>query len=106
MTLLSTTSSSAIPNLPTPHIQSNRQQSLFASIPLGQELSPLKSQLQELMSKYPFLSAGVFVMDAETGNYVSINGDRVFPAASTIKLPILFALFEAVDAGGLISMRC
>jgi beta-lactamase class A len=99
MTLLSTTSSSAIPNLSTPKVQSERQQSLFAGIPVGQELSPLKSQLQGLISKYPFLSAGVFVMDVETGNYVSINGDRVFPAASTIKLPILFALFEAVDGG-------
>jgi beta-lactamase class A len=99
VTLLSTTSSSAIPNLSTPKVQSERQQSLFASIPVGHELSPLKSQLQGLISEYPFLSAGVFVMDVETGNYVSINGDRVFPAASTIKLPILFALFEAVDGG-------
>jgi beta-lactamase class A len=66
---------------------------------LGHELTPLKAQLQGLMAEYPFLSSGVFVMDVETGNYVNIDGDRVFPAASTIKLPILVALFEAVDAG-------
>ncbi len=38
-------------------------------------------------------------MDVETGDYVDIGSDRVFPAASTIKLPILLAFFEAVDAG-------
>jgi beta-lactamase class A len=91
----------ALPTTPHPTIQTGiNHRSLHAStIPLGQELTPLKAQLQGLMAEYPFLSSGVFVMDVETGNYVNIDGDRVFPAASTIKLPILVALFEAVDAG-------
>jgi beta-lactamase class A len=35
----------------------------------------------------------------DTGNYLDIGGDRVFPAASTIKLPILIAYYEALEEG-------
>jgi beta-lactamase class A len=73
---------------------------LFAGVvPLGKEISPLKSQIQTLMTHYSFLQPGMFFLDLETGNYLDINGDKVFPAASTIKFPILVALFEAVDSG-------
>jgi beta-lactamase class A len=41
----------------------------------------------------------MFFMDMQTGNYLDINGERAFPAASTIKFPILLALFQAVDEG-------
>jgi beta-lactamase class A len=70
-----------------------------ATIPFGKELIPLRSQLQSLMAQYSFLSPGMFFIDVETGDYVNIDGDKIFPAASTIKLPILIAFFEAVDAG-------
>jgi beta-lactamase class A len=70
-----------------------------ATIPFGKELIPLRTQLQSLMARYSFLSPGMFFIDVETGDYVNINGDKIFPAASTIKLPILIAFFEAVDAG-------
>jgi beta-lactamase class A len=72
---------------------------VLASLPKGRELTTLRAQLKNLMSSYRFLSPGIFFIDVETGNYVDINGDKVFPAASTIKLPVLLALFEAVDAG-------
>jgi beta-lactamase class A len=70
-----------------------------ANIAFGQELTPLRAQLKSLMAQYSSLSPGMFFIDVETGNYVDINGDKVFPAASTIKLPILVAFFEAVDSG-------
>ncbi len=99
MTVLGTMPVMAIPSPSTAQIESDRSALFARSIPWGQELTPLKSELQSLMAEYSFLSAGVFVIDVETGNYVNIDGDRVFPAASTIKLPILMAFFEAVDAG-------
>ncbi len=100
MTALPTVPALAVPTTPSVQIRPTQSSSLFAnSIPWGQELIPLKAELQSLMKEYSFLSSGVFVMDVETGNYVNIDGDRVFPAASTIKLPILMAFFEAVDAG-------
>jgi beta-lactamase class A len=72
---------------------------ILASLPKGRELTGLRSQLKSLMADYSFLSPGIFFIDVETGDYVDIAGSKVFPAASTIKLPILLALFEAVDAG-------
>lgn len=73
---------------------------IFAGVvPVGQEMAPLKKQIESLISKYDYLSPGMFFMEVDTGNYLSINGEKSFPAASTIKLPILIALFEAVDAG-------
>jgi beta-lactamase class A len=41
----------------------------------------------------------MFFLDLDTGNYLDINGGRVFPAASTIKLPILIAFYQDLDAG-------
>jgi len=74
--------------------------SMFAGVvPLGQEILQLKSQINALMARYSFLKPGMFFVDLETGNYLDISGDKVFPAASTIKFPILIALFERIDAG-------
>ncbi|MEH2286517.1 serine hydrolase [Nostoc sp.] len=74
--------------------------SMFAGVvPLGEEILQLKSQINALMARYSFLKPGMFFVDLETGNYLDISGDRVFPAASTIKFPILIALFEKIDAG-------
>jgi beta-lactamase class A len=65
----------------------------------GQEILTLKTQIQMLMAEYPFLTAGVSLVELDTGNYVNLDGEKSFPAASTIKLPILIAFFEAVDRG-------
>ena len=74
--------------------------SMFAGVvSLGQEIPQLKSQINALMARYSFLKPGMFFVDLETGNYLDISGDKVFPAASTIKFPILIALFEKIDAG-------
>ncbi|KAB8332600.1 serine hydrolase [Scytonema tolypothrichoides VB-61278] len=74
--------------------------STFAGVvPLGQELLQLSSQLKTLIARYSFLSPGMFFLDLDTGNYLDFNGEKIFPAASTIKFPILVALFQEVDAG-------
>ena len=44
-------------------------------------------------------SAGVAVVDLDTGEHAMHNASEVFPAASTIKIPVLVALCEAVDRG-------
>jgi beta-lactamase class A len=64
-----------------------------------QEILTLKTQIQMLMSEYSLLTAGVSLVELDTGNYVNLDSEKVFPAASTIKLPILIAFFEAVDRG-------
>jgi beta-lactamase class A len=72
---------------------------LAGVVPFGQEMTILKSKISALVSKYNYLSPGMFFMEVNTGNYLDINGQKSFSAASTIKLPILMALFQAVDSG-------
>ncbi|MEB3273290.1 MAG: serine hydrolase [Prochlorothrix sp.] len=71
------------------------------SLSLNQELSSLKTEVQALIdqSGNEGLTPGVMVVDLDTGNYLSVNGDRVFAMASMVKVPILLAFFQDVDAG-------
>ncbi|MFS0515433.1 serine hydrolase [Nostoc sp. UIC 10607] len=70
-----------------------------SSMYLSQEISALKNAVQNLAATNPNLTPGVFLVDLDTGNYVDVNGSTSFPAASTIKVPILIAFFQDVDAG-------
>lgn len=69
------------------------------SLSLGQEILPLKAQIQTLVAKNPALQAGVFLVDLDTGAYLNWEGNSTFAAASTIKVSILVAFFQDVDAG-------
>ena len=66
---------------------------------LTQEIIPLKSSVQNLAAANANLTPGVFIADLDTGTYVDLNSSNSFSAASTIKLPILVAFFQDVDAG-------
>lgn len=65
----------------------------------GQPLTWLQQRLAGYRKTYPAFQSGMFFLDMDNGNYVDLNGDKIFPAASIIKLPILVAFFQAVDAG-------
>ena len=69
------------------------------ALQLNQELGALKTQVQILATENPNLTAGIFVVDLDTGSYLNFNGDTSFASASTIKVPILVAFFQAVDEG-------
>lgn len=66
---------------------------------LGREILPLKAQIQTLVAQNPTLQPGIFIADLDTGDYLDWNSDAIAAAASTIKLPILVAFFQDVDAG-------
>jgi beta-lactamase class A len=66
---------------------------------LTRELLPLKTKFKSLAAKYPKLQPGAFFVDLDNGAYVNVQGEQVFSAASTIKIPILIAFFQDVDAG-------
>lgn len=70
-----------------------------AGVYLTQEITPLKTAVQELAAANPNIIPGVFLVDLATGSYVDINGGNAWPSASTIKIPILVAFFQDVDAG-------
>jgi beta-lactamase class A len=68
-------------------------------VPLNASMDGLRSQVKSLMSRYSFLQTGMFFLDLDTGDYLDIRGEKVFSAASTIKLPVLIAYLQALDAG-------
>ncbi|MUG94841.1 AMIN domain-containing protein [Scytonema sp. UIC 10036] len=80
-------------------IEISNEFTFAGTVPLNKEMSQIYPQVKKLMSRYSFLSPGMFFLDLETGNYLDIYGEKVFPAASTIKYPILIALFQDIDAG-------
>ena len=69
----------------------------MSKITEGNELIGLKNQLNNLASLYPSIHSSIYVWDFETGNYVDINADEIFPTASIIKLPVLVQLFRSIE---------
>ena len=62
------------------------------------EMAGLKSQLTNLMKQYPMIKPSIYVWEYEKGQYVDINGDNLYSAASIIKLPVLVRLFKSIEA--------
>ena len=62
------------------------------------EMAGLKSQLTVLMAQYPMIKPSIYVWEYEKGQYVDINGDNLYSAASIIKLPVLVRLFKSIEA--------
>ncbi|MBE9123674.1 serine hydrolase [Tychonema sp. LEGE 07199] len=96
---------SAVATQETPAQPKNPSDSAVAAplaseaLQLNQELGALKTQIQVMATENPTLNAGVFLVDLDTGSYLNFNGDVPFSSASTIKLPIIAAFFQAVDEG-------
>jgi beta-lactamase class A len=65
----------------------------------AKELKEVKVKVQALAAAQADLVPGMFFYNPETGAYLDIAGDQPFSAASTIKLPVLIALFQTIDAG-------
>ena len=63
----------------------------------GQLYASLVKELDTLATAQPDLLPGVFALDLDTYNYVNLNGAGSFPAASTIKVPILIAFLQDVE---------
>lgn len=79
--------------------QSQNSQATGGNLYLSGENTYLKSAVGSLALTTPNLTPGVFLVDLDSGSYVDINAGASFPAASTIKVPILVAFFQDVDAG-------
>jgi beta-lactamase class A len=90
-----------IPPAPAEMIQTEapRNGSFDGSLRMGRELLWLKQRLAAVHSTYPVVSPGLFILDLSTGDYADLLSSKAFPAASVIKLPILMAFFQDVDAG-------
>lgn len=73
--------------------------SLSEIVSLNTATPELQQQVEAIMQRYSFLETGMVFVDLESGNYLSVNGDHSFPAASTIKFPVLMAFLQDLDAG-------
>lgn len=99
-TRLNTSTPSPVPTVgQTSQPNQSSLPALNSGLTLSQEIPALKSSIQNLAIASPNLTPGVFIADLDNGNYVDLNGGAKFAAASTIKIPILVAFFQDVDAG-------
>ena len=76
----------------------NTEKPQMASIFTTSRMKPLEDKLTTLMKAYPTIKPAIYVWDYDTGNYVDINGDKVYSAASIIKIPVLIQLFKQIEA--------
>lgn len=65
----------------------------------NQQMGVLRNRLVALQQQYPTIHSSIYVWDYNDGNYVDINADEIFSAASIIKLPVLVALFRNIENG-------
>jgi len=77
----------------------NTANPLMKSPVLTQKMNNLTYRLKNLSAAYPSLETGIFIWDFNTGKYVDINADEVFPTASVIKLPVMYQLFRRIEKG-------
>jgi beta-lactamase class A len=84
----------------TPKItQSSQSPGNSSGLVMSQEIPTLRASIQSIAIANPSLTPGVFIADLDNGSYVDFNGGAMFSAASTIKIPIIVAFFQDVDAG-------
>ncbi len=61
----------------------------------------VRTQLEARIAQVPNAKVAIAVQDISTGRSLDINGDMEFHAASTMKVPVLFALFKEFESGKL-----
>lgn len=87
----------------TTSVQKTQQKQVVQPLPtalkLTEQITPLRTTVLSLAAKNADLTPGVFFVDLDSGAYLDINGTSTFSAASMIKVPILVAFFQDVDAG-------
>jgi len=87
-------------NLPLAHDRSAMGPALEAVKPLPFVLKQPDAALQQklpLLLQQPKLRAGIFLVDLQSGAYFTQNDTDSYPAASTIKVPILLALLQDIE---------
>ncbi len=59
----------------------------------------LQAEVESFVSAWPEAEIAVGLIDPETGARLAIRGDRVFHAASTMKIPVLIEVYRQAAAG-------
>lgn len=77
----------------------NKKNPKMLSVKENNQMGVLRNRLLNLQKEYPTIHSSIYVWDYNDNNYVDINADEVFSAASIIKLPVLVALFKNIEYG-------
>ncbi|MBD2233479.1 serine hydrolase [Phormidium tenue] len=111
LSVLSPSNMAAPGEAPTPTAQGNTRRTTgslvqgtaatVADLRLTGEISHLKGELEQLATLTPGLTPVGFAVDLDSGQYVDLGGAEPVASASTIKVPILVAFLQQVDAGTL-----
>ncbi|MBR1908335.1 serine hydrolase [bacterium] len=65
----------------------------------AKRMTGLEDNLTNLIKQYPSIKPAIYVWDYDTGNYVDINGSKLYASASIIKIPVLIQLFKKIESG-------
>lgn len=65
------------------------------------DVATVRAQLIARIAQVPGAQVGISVQDLASNRRLNINGDTVMHAASTMKVPVLFALFREFERGRL-----
>ncbi len=82
-----------------PARDNKKLEKLFPITSLGKKIPGLTYNIEDLIAQYPDIEPQVFVIDLDTKGFVNLKSNAPVASASTIKLPVLVALFQDVDAG-------
>ena len=84
---------------PSFRYQADKKDALMEPLKENVNMPVLKSELTDLIELYPTVKPAIYVWDYETGNYIDINGDKIYSTASIIKIPVLIDVFKSIEAG-------
>lgn len=62
------------------------------------EMTSLKKDLEQLMTQYPLVKPAIYAWEYDQGQYIDINANDIYPAASIIKIPVLVRMFKSIEA--------
>ncbi len=77
----------------------NKSNKDILPLTLKTEAAPLLTKIKELAATEKDLAMQMMVVELDNGAYAQIGANQAIAAASTIKIPILVAFFQDVDAG-------
>lgn len=77
----------------------NKKNPKMLPVKENNQMGVLRNRLIALQQQYPTIHSSIYVWDYNDNNYVDINADEIFSAASIIKLPVLVALFKNIEYG-------
>jgi len=95
------TASAPIPKAGTRPLAAGQGANSITDIQPVSELTRLKAQLEQLATLTPGLTLNLYALDLDSGRYVDLEGSKTVASASTIKMPILAAFLQQVDAGAI-----